>query len=474
MEKIANTNRAIALLTVTLLCLIAMTSCGSKQQPNIIVILADDAGYADFGFMGSTDLETPNIDKLAADGVIFTDAHVSATVCAPSRAGLLTGRYQQRSGFECNVPPHGKGLGRDEKTIGNALQAQGYKTIAIGKWHVGETEEHHPNNRGFHEFYGFLGGSRSYFKDEKVDKEGNPHAILHNKQRVDFKGYLTDVFGDKAVEYIQQSDEQPFFMYLAFNAVHTPMHAKEEHLKKYEDHSRQQLAAMTWSFDENVGKVVTQLKKQGIYENTLIFFLSDNGGAYNNQSSCLPLKGWKGNKFEGGHRVPFFITYPSKVTGGQVFNGLTSAFDIFATSINVAGVRKHHGLPIDGVNLMPFLNGKKTGNPHEVLFWRKDEMAGARYNEYKLIRLENYGYRLYNLEEDLEEKIDLQYKNDDVFHDIADKLEAWENKMMEPLWLEEEKWNVVTYEIHQALMENRKPKYSSPWSMNRYYKMAEK
>ncbi len=443
------------------------------QKPNIIVILADDAGYADFGFMGSTDLETPNIDVLANDGVVFTDAHVSATVCAPSRAGLLTGRYQQRFGFECNIPPHGKGIGKDDKTIGDVLQDGGYKTIAIGKWHVGETDEHHPNNRGFDEFYGFLGGSRSYFLNEKTDKEGNPHAILHNNQQVDFEGYLTDVFGDKAVDYIEEYSNQPFFMYLAFNAVHTPMHAKKEHLAKYEGHSRKKLAAMTWSFDENVGKVIAKLKEKGIYDNTLIFFLSDNGGAANNQSSCEPLKGWKGNKFEGGHRIPFIMSYPAKVSGGKRFEGLTSAFDIFTTSLSVAGMNETTGKPLDGVDLMPYASGAKTGNPHEILFWRKDKMAGMRHNDYKLVRLDGYGYRMYNLKNDIGESKDLREQDKEEFDFMVQKLSEWDSTVMKPLWIENEGWNKVTYEIHQALMENREPNYTNPGDMKKFLEANE-
>lgn len=462
------------IISVILVILYAAKPKKQDKKPNIIIILADDAGYADFGFMGSKDLESPHLDKLAYDGVVFTDAHVSATVCAPSRAGLLAGRYQQRSGFECNIPPHGQGLGKEEKTIGDVLKTQGYKTIAIGKWHVGETDEFHPNNRGFDEFYGFLGGSRSYFYNEKTDKDGNPHAILHNWKRVDFDGYLTDVFGDKAVEYIENTKEQPFFIYLSFNAVHTPMHAKEEHLAKYKDHPRKDLAAMTWSLDENVGKVVKKLKEKGIYENTLIFFLSDNGGARGNQSSCEPLKGWKGNKYEGGHRVPFTMTFPVMVEGGQTFHGLTSAFDMFATAISAAGMEKTTGLPLDGVDLIPYMKGEKKGNPHEVLFWRKDQMAGMRHNDYKLIRLDDYGYRLYNLKNDLGEIQDLSSKEKDEFNYMVNKLSEWDTIMVKPLWLEGESWSKVTYEIHQALMENRKPNYWNPGQMRKYHQKLNK
>ena len=284
--------------------------------PNIIVILADDAGYADFGFMGSPDMETPRIDELAADGMIFTDAHVSASVCAPSRAGLITGRYQQRFGHECNDIPADNGLDLQEKTIASALKTKGYTTMAIGKWHLGLGTAYHPNQRGFDEFYGFLAGARSYFPSEKEDQPAHPRAMLRNRQHTTFEGYLTDALGDEAVSFIDRNKERPFFLYLSFNAVHTPMHAKEAHLEQFRDHPRQSLAAMTWSMDENVGKLIDKLKTEGLYENTLLFFLSDNGGAANNQSSNEPLKGWKGNKYEGGHRVPFTMTWKDKFEGG--------------------------------------------------------------------------------------------------------------------------------------------------------------
>lgn len=452
------------LFLITLL--LSFMGCSKPQKPNIIILLADDAGYADFGFMGSKDLDTPRLDELARDGVIFTDAHVSATVCAPSRAGLLTGKYQQRFGFECNIPPKDQGIDTNEKTIASYLKKQGYNTIAIGKWHVGETREFHPNQRGFDEFFGFLGGSRSYWLNENTDADNNSNAILHNNTRVDFDGYLTDVLGNKAVEFIENNHKQPFFMYWAPNAVHTPMHAKEEHLVKYKNHERQKLAAMTWSLDENIGKIIDKLKEKGIYENTLIFFLSDNGGAPNNNSSNDPLKGWKGNKYEGGHRIPFLVSWPGQIKGGQTFEGLTSSFDIFQTSMNAAQVQEVH--KSDGVNLLPFLTGEKNGNPHDVLFWRKDQMAGVRYNDYKLIRLDDYGYRMYNLALNPGETHDLIAANPEKFNILKEKLEQWEKQISEPLWIEDQDWRQVTYEIHKALMENRNPYYTNPDEMRAY------
>ncbi len=463
-----------------LLSLLLLSGCRSAPEissqvtkpdpglPNIIVILIDDAGYADFGFMGSTDLETPNIDVLAKDGVVFTDAHVSASVCAPSRAGLITGRYQQRFGSECNSIPLGMGLDTQQKTIADYLKQLGYYSVVIGKWHLGLTPAYYPRRRGFDEFYGFLAGGRSYFPDERVDQPGNPRAILHNEEQIAFSGYLTDYFGDRAVDFVQQHKDERFFMYLAFNAVHTPMEAKAEHLQKFRDHPRRELAAMTWSLDENVGKLVTKLKKENLYDNTLIFFLSDNGGATNNQSNMGPLKGWKGNKFEGGQRVPFIMSWPARLSKGRHYRGLISSLDIVPTAIAAAGGDLSSNLQLDGIDLLPYLLTQTVTAPHTHLFWRKDKMAAVRARNYKLIRLDDYGYRLYDLDRDLAETIDLRKDSIAQLGQLKHALEKWEKELEIPRWLEEPEWNQVTYEIHQALMENRAPKYINPREMKKY------
>tara|TARA_R110002124_G_scaffold150456_2_gene317155 strand:+ start:534 stop:1994 length:1461 start_codon:yes stop_codon:yes gene_type:complete len=434
-------------------------------QPNVIVILIDDAGYVDFGFMGSEDLQTPNIDKLAKNGVVFTDAHVSATVCAPSRAGLITGKYQQRFGFEANGTA-GIGLSDDVTTIADVFQKNGYNTYALGKWHLGEDVSDHPNQRGFKDFYGFISGSRSYFPIKNPSKE---NMLQNNGERVIFDGYMTDVLGDQSLKYIEDSKDQPFFMYLAYNAVHTPMHAKKEDLKKFKNHPRQKLAAMTWSLDENIGKLTDKLEALGIRENTIIYFLSDNGGAHNNQSKTGPLKGWKGNKFEGGHRVPFVVSWPSKIKGNEKFNGLTSSLDIFATSIAAANINENN-LELDGVDLMPYLSKTKTGNPHKNLFWKKLEASAIRTGDYKMITLNNYGSVVYNLKEDIGESKNIIDSEISISENLEKTYKEWENTLMKPLWDEGENWLNVSNHIHQSLMENKKTDYKDVW--NAAYKKA--
>lgn len=459
--------RFLTLLLSSLAVLISV--CAESDTPNILVILLDDAGYADFGFMGCKDLETPNIDRLAQSGIVFTDAHVSATVCSPSRAGLLTGRYQQRFGHECNIPPEDSGMDPSETTLADVLKTVGYHTYMIGKWHVGNRSSYHPNSRGFDEFYGFLEGGRDYFPNPTLDRDLNYRAILRNRTRVDFEGYLTDVFTNEAIRYIEASEDAPFFMYLSYNAVHTPMHAKEKDLERYQGHPRQKLAAMTWNVDQNIGRVLNRLEELGLRENTLIFFLSDNGGAESNQSSCLPLKGWKGNKYEGGHRVPFVISWPSKLTAHTQVDAMISALDIFPTSIAAAGQRQTPGKPLDGVDLLPFLSGDVDVLPHDKLFWRKDRMAAMRTEQYKLIRLEGFGYRLYSLADSLDETRDLSQQEPQVLATMIEDLQGWERELPSPLWYEDERWNEVTYEIHRALMENREPHFITPSEMDTYH-----
>lgn len=428
-------------------------SCVSKiDEPNVLIILIDDAGYNDFGFMGSKDLQTPNIDKLANSGIILTDGHVSATVSGPSRAGLLTGRYQQRSGYECNLRS-GFGLAIEEETIADVFVKKGYATYAIGKWHQGVESQYHPNKRGFEHFYGFLVGGRSYFyRPEKDDKPDAETALQYNGKQIPFNGYLTTVLGNKAAEFIKK-ENKPFMMYLAFNAVHTPMEADAADLKRFDGHSRQKLAAMTYALDQAIGIVIQALKEKGNLDNTLIFFLSDNGGAHNNQSSNYPLKGFKGNKFEGGHRIPFFVKYGNKLHGK--FAGLTSSLDILPTAMSIAGISLDTmNKKLDGVNVFPYLTREKHGNPHDKLFWRKDQMAAMRWNEYKLIRVVGVGERLYNLKSDLNETVDLRESSPFIFKQMMSEVLEWEQDLTNPLLWNEGEWNYVTKEIHHDLMNN--------------------
>jgi arylsulfatase A-like enzyme len=211
-----------------------------------------------------------------------------------------------------------------------------------------------------------------------------------------------------------------------------------------------------------VGKVIDKLSKENMLENTLIFFLSDNGGAHNNQSSVYPLKGWKGNEFEGGHRVPFFVTWKGKLPAGKTNTKLVSSLDIFATAQAVSGAKTNLDKPLDGVNLIPFIKGEQAGNPHEVLFWRKDQDAAVRLGDYKLISLKNYGSVLYNINQNVEETKDISKENKVKANELMLALSNWESKMVKPLWIEDKDWTQVTFDIHKALMNNKQPKMKQP------------
>lgn len=449
MEK----NKILVYCMSSLPLVTACNSVSSDNRPNVLIILIDDAGYNDFGFMGSEEIKTPNIDQLASQGTVLTDAHVAATVSSPSRACLITGRYGHRFGYECNLEDRTNGLSLDEQTIADVFKANGYRTAAIGKWHLGSLEKYHPNNRGFDYFYGMKAGSRDYFYNEKKsDRPGDERNLLFNNKQVKFDGYLTDNFSDKAVEYIKESD-QPFMMYLAYNAVHTPMQATKEDMDRFKGHPRQKLAAMTWALDRGVGKVIQGLKESGKFDNTLIFFLSDNGGATVNDASNYPLKGFKGNKFEGGHRIPYFVVWNGKVKPGVKFNGLSSSLDIFATAIDAAGISSTKN-NLDGVSLLPYLSGEKSGNPHDKLFWRKMDTRAVRKGNYKLIITHGVDSVLYDMSSDLDEMHNIIKEKPDVYNDLASDLKNWEKDICtEPLWIEKG-WRKITNGYHEKLMHN--------------------
>lgn len=457
-----------SLVLIIFLVNISFRNAPPKSKPNIILILLDDAGYADFGFMGCKDLQTPNIDALASQSQVFTDAHVSASVCGPSRAGLLTGVYQQRFGYECNEGDGYTGINPNQPIIAQLIKKQGYTTAAFGKWHLGYEKNQHPLNKGFDYYYGFLSGGRSYFfNEEKDDKKNSKTALLENFEQIKFDGYLTDVLGSKAAEFIEKNSHQPFFMYWAPNAVHTPMEASETDLQMFDKHPRKKLAAMTFALDRAIGTMVNALKKNKIYDNTVIIFLSDNGGAHNNQSSNLPLKGFKGNKYEGGHRVPFFISWPKLIKARTNFNGLTSSLDILPTVMAIAGNTKEN-FQTNGVNLLPYLQNKKTGSPHKQLFWRKDAAMSIRYKQYKLIQVKKLGDRLYDLEKDPGETTDLTTTLPNIYAQMKNKLNNWQKDKMQPIWREGAVWDTITLMIHDDLYNNRKVRVRNPEELQKH------
>tara|TARA_B100000886_G_scaffold105442_1_gene70290 strand:+ start:385 stop:1764 length:1380 start_codon:yes stop_codon:yes gene_type:complete len=456
-------------LALFFVCILTLISCSSinDSKPNIIIILADDAGYSDFGFMGSDEIKTPNLDQLALDGVIFNNAYVSASVCSPSRAGLLTGMYQQRFGHECNLDSDvNNSFDPNQITIAEALKTEGYSTGLIGKWHLGDKTQNHPLKNGFDYFWGFISGARNYFYDPNEVNRNSIRNVVENYSQTNFEGYLTDVLGEKAIRFIDKNNQSnnPFFLFLSFNAPHTPMQAKEEVLEKFKDNPRQVYASMMWSMDEAIGHVIDALKENNQYDNTIIYFLSDNGAAMSNNASPFPYKGWKGNQFEGGIKTPMIMTWKNKIKSNTQFDGFISALDIFITSLEVSNVNDDLMANADGKNIMNYLNDNTIQN--ENLFWRKDKMATVRSGNYKLIKLNDTSTVLYNIENNYFEDLDLKLKEPSVHDSLFKLLLAWEDSLIDPNWIENKDWNIVTEMIYEDLMANKDIRAVSPKDLN--------
>ena len=417
-------------------------------RPNVLLILADDLGYADLGFTGVSDIPTPALDALAARGVVCSDGHVSASVCAPSRAGLLTGRYQQRTGFECNLG-QGNGLLEGTATFPAALQEAGYATTLVGKWHLGAEAHNHPRVLGFDHFTGLLAGSRSYFPLGGAKSPGRTRRIERDGEVVPEEelGYLTDFFtaeGERAIRGRDRS--RPFFLHMSYTAPHGPMHAREDLERRFgeiESPRRRKYAAMVAALDEGVGRLLRALDDEGITEETLVVFLSDNGGATGNASDNGPWRGMKGSKWEGGQRVPFVVSWPGRLVPGR-YDEAVSSLDLAATFRRAAGAPPAE--VADGVDLVPFLAGERSGEgPHPTLFWRRAVASAAREGDWKLIRAETApgvmgAPILVNLAEDPGERVDRAADEPDRVERLLGLLAGWEDAMVPPRWLTAEVW----------------------------------
>lgn len=410
-------------------------SPAAGRKPNILVIVGDDMGYNDVGFHHCPDIPTPNLDALAASGVRFTQGYVSGPYCSPTRAGLMTGRYQERFGHEFNSGGPGGGLPLTERTLADRLKAAGYATGAVGKWHLGSEPAMHPQQRGFDEFFGFLGGAHSYF---------DAGSILRGTEEVKELDYTTDAFGREAVSFIERHKAQSWFLYLAFNAVHTPMHATDDRLAKFPaiaDQRRRTYDAMMLAMDEAIGAVRKKVAEAGLENDTLVTFISDNGGPTMNGvtvngSRNDPLRGSKRTTLEGGVRVPFVVSWPGHVQPG-VFERPAIQLDLHVTALAAAGVDVKPEWKLDGVDLLPFLSGATTGAPHEVLYWRFGEQMAIRSGDFKLVRYDgnadtNSGRRepvsaakLYNLAADIHEDRDLAASMPDKVKELQAVWDAW-------------------------------------------------
>ncbi len=404
-------------------------------RPNIVLILADDLGYADLGIHGCNDIPTPNIDALANGGVRCTNAYVSGPYCSPTRAGLLTGRYQQRFGHEFNPGPPSPqnaefGLSLAEKTLADHLKSAGYATGMVGKWHLGSGAKFHPLERGFQEYYGFLGGNHSYIK------AGG--SILRGREPVDEKEYLTDALAREATAFIDRHRQAPFFLYLTFNAVHTPMEATSKYLDRFAsiaDEKRRTYAAMLSAMDDAIGAVQKKLAADKLDDNTLIFFVSDNGGPPVNSSSNGALRGHKTSTWEGGIRVPMFVQWKGHLPAGKVYDQPVIQLDFLPTALAAAGVEVPSAAKLDGVNLLPYLDGQQTGAPHENLYWRFGQQMALRSGDWKLVKAVGAMQpQLYNLADDLSEKNDLTANEPQRVQAMQAMWDQWNAQLAKPTW----------------------------------------
>ena len=425
--------------------LLALQSCGGDGggaapvppdvPTNIVIIVADDLGYADLGVQGSADVLTPRIDSLAAAGARLTNAYVSSPVCSPTRAGLLTGRYPQRFGLEFNPPnpsPPEFGLPLAETTLAEELKDAGYVTGLVGKWHLGTESGFHPLNRGFDEFFGFLGGSHSY-----RDWSSGDDPVLRGFEPVADGAYLTDAFSREAVSFIRRHAAEPFFLYLGYSAVHRPM---EKPPRKYMDRFpdvadplRRKLLAMLSAMDDGVGAVLDEIDAAGLGRSTLVIFLSDNGAPTDlNGSLNTPLRGGKEDLLEGGVRVPFIVRWEGRIPAGLEYGNPVIQLDIFPTALAAAGIADPAAGEIDGINLIPRLDGTGAGPPHATLFWRYGQPSAVRKGDWKLLSSGTGVPQLFDLAQDIGETTDLALSRPEIVSELEAELSDWQAQLPPP------------------------------------------
>jgi len=410
------------------------TSAARKNAPpNIVLIVSDDQGYADVScYDHPQEVSTPNIDRLARQGVRLTNAYASAYVCAPTRAGLLTGRYQQRFGFYTGGDSR-SGLPLSEVTLADLLKKQGYATAVIGKWHVGIQPDYRPLKRGFDEFYGFLGhGAHDYF-DLRITDDYT--SIYRNEKPINDTGYLTHNLARRAVSFIERHRSRPFFLYLPFSAVHWPLQAPPEYIKRFNTASKDRdiYLAMLACMDEAIGDVLNALKRTGADENTLIIFFSDNGGAKKNFSNNGILRDYKQSVYEGGIRVPFIVRWPSKLPKGTVCDEPVISLDIMPTILSAAGASLRPDRVYDGKNMLTVLRGQTKKPLHKALFWDDgaDQWA-VRAGKWKLLS-RNGALELYNLVLDIGETNNLASKEPNMLRQLKALYDKWRAQMGEQI-----------------------------------------
>jgi arylsulfatase A-like enzyme len=431
------------------------------ESPNVIVILSDDMGYSDVERFGKTEISTPGLNRLAEEGVRFTNAYVTAPICTASRMGLLSGRYQQRFGVYCNFhDAHQNHLAMKATLLPAVFQKAGYRTALVGKWHLSGNSTKRfvlpgPLTRGFDEFVGIPGGGSGFFKGA---------LILRQEAEEKSPEYMTDFFGNEACAFIDRNHKHPFFLYLAFNAVHSPMHATQDDIAAFprvKDRNRRIYCGMLRAMDRNIGRVLNQLDKHNLADNTIVVFLNDNGGGGStpdyaghsrNYANNLPLRGHKFDVYEGGIRVPMVMRWPRRFNKSHVYEKMVSSMDVYPTVVAAAGLTML-GEECDGVNLLPHLSGKKHDDPHEWLCWQnrawfpqkpgdfgrpasRVHNSAIRRGKWKLVRLQENidepdppSWQLYDLDADIGEANDVSAKHAEIVKELSARFNKWRSSM---------------------------------------------
>ncbi len=427
-----------------LLALALVAAAPQDRRPSIVFVLMDDLGYADLGCAGATDIRTPHIDRLANEGVRFTDFYANAPVCTPTRAAFITGRWQQRCGLEWamgftaeqfrrdGTPEPDKnalGLPATEPSIAKALKAAGYATGCFGKWHLGFRPEYSALRHGFDEYFGVLLGHADFYRHDYFD--GTPH-LFEGEKPAKAEGYLTDLITARAVDFIHRKGRQPFFLYVPYNAVHWPFQPpgrpepRLTEANKY-DGSRRDYALMLERVDQGVGRMLEALEKQGALENTLFVFSSDNGGE--RLSDNRPLFNHKTTLWEGGIRVPCLMRWPARLPAGRIARQPAITMDLTATILAAAGARPER--PLDGVDLLPILRGEKP-EVDRTFFWRIDrsgrKMKAVRYGNWKYVQ-DAMVEMLFDLGKDVGEREDLAYRHPETLARLKKLLGEWEAEL---------------------------------------------
>ncbi len=431
-----NSRRPFSLLLAV--AALAATGLGAAQErrPNIVLFLSDDEGYGELGCQGNPEIPTPNIDSIAKNGIRFTQGYVSGPYCSPTRAGLMTGRYQTRYGHEFNGQGPNFGLPLTETTMADRLKTLGYATCAVGKWHLGGELRYRPMKRGFDEFYGTLANT-PFFHPQLVDSRVSP-----DPSRVeDASFYTTDAYAARAVDWIEKNREKPFFLYLPFNAQHAPLQATPKYLERFPgiaDEKRRTFAAMMSAKDDAVGRVLAKVREIGQESNTIVVYLADNGGpTVQTTSKNGPLRGFKATTLEGGIRVPFMIQWKGRLPAGRTYDPPVIQLDLLPTFVAAAGAAVDPAWKLDGANLLPFLTGANTGRPHETLTWRFGQQWAIRHGDWKLVasRIDgNDQPRLFNLAEDIGEAKDLAASQPEKAKELKAIWDRWNAEQAKALW----------------------------------------